>query len=64
MENRRKSGVWCGGTISTRRLAGSCCQSCTWVETEAAASALPLISAWRGCQAAPEHALACLSGKA
>ena len=63
MEDRRKSGVWCGGTISTRRLAGSCRQSC-WVETEAAASALPLISAWRGCQAAPEHALACLSGKA
>ena len=64
MEDRRKSGVWCGGTNSTRRLAGSCCQSCTWVETEAAAPALLLISAWRGCQAAPGHALACPGGKA
>ena len=29
-----KSGVWCGGTNSTRRQARGCCQSGTWDETD------------------------------
>ena len=37
---KTKSGVWCGGTNSTRRQVKGCCQSGTWDETDLSSPSL------------------------